>query len=149
MKPLKTLVLVADAAKARLFEGVGPGKGLREIEDMSATLVVGEGVEHADRAGRNAAGPGVAQHGVSDLAEAEREQARARFVKAVLAETLGRFREGGFDRFVMTAAPAMLGALRAEMPPALKAALTLEMAKDFVKLNPKALAEHLSDKVAV
>lgn len=149
MKPIKTLVLVADDAKARLFENVGPGKGLREIEDLSVSLVIDEGMEYADRAGRRSGARGLAQHGVGDLAEAERDQARAAFVKAVLAETQERFRDGGFERFVMTAAPATLGLLRAALPDALKAVLTVEMAKDFVKLDARALAERLSEKVLV
>ncbi|HHS94623.1 MAG TPA: hypothetical protein ENK63_04720, partial [Rhodobacterales bacterium] len=73
--------------------------------------------------------------------------ARAAFVKAVRAETQERFRDGGFDRFVMTAAPATLGLLRAALPDALKAGLTGDMAKDFVQLDAKTLAERLSEKV--
>lgn len=147
MKPIKTLILVADDGKARLFENTGPGKGLHEFEDLGADFVVGEGVEYADRTGRNSAAPGMAHHGVSDQAEAERDEARERFVKAVLAETRDRFLEGGYDRFVMTAAPATLGVLRAEMPKALKEAVTLEVAKDLVQLSSQELVDHLSDKL--
>lgn len=149
MKPIKTLVLVADDAQARLFENYGPGKGLTEIEDLAATMVTGEGSEYADRAGRNSAAPGTAQHGVADLAEAERDQARAAFVRAVLKETEGRFADGHFDRFVMTAAPATLGALRDSLPASLKKALVVDLAKDFVKLKPAEVVDRLAQEIVL
>lgn len=149
MKPIKTLVLLADDAQARLFENHGPGKGLSEIEDLAVSMIAGETPGYADRAGRNTAAPGMAQHGVADLAEAEHEQARKAFVKAVLTETEGRFAEGGFDRFVMAAAPATLGALRAELPAALKKALVVDIAKDFVKLKPAEVVDRLSGEIVL
>ena len=36
MKPIKTLVLLANDEHARLFENHGMGKGLTEIEDLAA-----------------------------------------------------------------------------------------------------------------
>lgn len=150
MKPIKTLVLLADDAQARLFENHGVGKGLMEIEDLAVSMLGEEaGSGYADRTGRNAAAPGMAQHGVSDLAEAEREQARTAFVKAVLTETEGRFTEGGFDRFVVAAAPGTLGALREAMPAKLKKALVLDLAKDFVKMKPAEVVERLADQIVL
>jgi protein required for attachment to host cells len=148
MKPIKTLVLLANDASARLFENTGAGKGLTELEDLSATMVVGDKVEYADRPGRMNAAPGMGLHAF-DTAEAEHDQAQAAFVKAVLAETASRFSEGGFDRFVMVAAPSTLGVLRAEMPDALKAAMVLDIAKDYLKLKPAEVVEHLADQIAL
>lgn len=149
MKPIKTLVLLADDARARLFENLGPGKGLNEIEDMAASMVTSKGSEYADRAGRNVAAPGAGRHGVSDLAEAEQDQAREAFVKAVLKEATVRFNEGGFDRVVLAAAPATLGLLREQMPAALKKALVVDVAKDFLKLKPEEVVERLSDEIVL
>jgi len=149
MKPIKTLVLLADDAQARLFENLGPGKGLSEIEDLAASMVTSKGSEYADRAGRNAAAPGAGRHGVTDLAEAEQQQARDVFVKAVLSETDGRFTDGGFDRFVMAAAPATLGVLREQLPAALKKALVVDLAKDFLKLKPEEIVQRLSGEIVL
>lgn len=145
MKPVKTLVLIADDARARLFENTGPGTGLTEIEDLAASAVAG----FADRAGRNSAAPGVAQHGFGDQAEAEHDQAQAEFVKAILAETEGRFTEGGFGRLVVAAAPSTLGVLRSQMPAALAKALVVDVAKDFVKLKPAEVVERLAGEIVL
>ena len=36
MKPIRTWVLIADAARARVFESTGKGTGLTIVQDMSA-----------------------------------------------------------------------------------------------------------------
>jgi protein required for attachment to host cells len=149
MKPIKTLVLLADDAHARLFENHGPNKGLSEIEDLAASILARAGSGYSDRAGRNSAAPGMAQHGVADLAEAERDQAREAFAKAVLTETEARFSEGGFDRFVMAAAPATLGVLRSHLPANLKKALVVDVAKDFLKLEPAEVVDRLSGEIVL
>jgi protein required for attachment to host cells len=145
MKPVKTLVLIADDARARLFENLGPGTGLTEIEDFAASAIAG----FADRAGRNSAAPGMAQHGLGDQAEAEHDQAQAGFAKAILTETEDRFTEGGFDRLVVAAAPSTLGALRSQMPAVLEKALVVDVAKDYVKLTPAEVVEHLAGEVVL
>jgi len=148
MRQIKTLVLLANDARARLFESPGRGKGLTEIEDLAASIVLDEGVEYADRPGRMNAAPGMGLHAF-DTAEAEHDQAQAAFVKAVLAETEARFGEGGYDRFVMVAAPSTLGVLREALPAALKAALTLDLAKDYLKLKPAEVADRLADQIVL
>ncbi|GGD40916.1 baeRF12 domain-containing protein [Sinisalibacter lacisalsi] len=148
MKPIKTLVLLANDGRARLFENAGVGKGLTELEDMSAEMVVGDGVEFADRPGRNSAAPGMGQHAF-DTAEAEHDQAQDAFVKTVLGETEARFAEGGYDRFVMVAAPSTLGVLRAEMTATLKDALALDVDKDYLKLKPAEVVDRLADHIVL
>lgn len=149
MKPVKTLVLLANDATGRLFENLGPGKGLSEIEDFSAALVKGTDVRYADRPGRNAAAPGMAHHATADLAEAEEEQARDAFVRVLVDETADRFASGGYDRFVMAAAPATLGALRALLPAALKKALVFDIDKDFVRQGPAEVVKRLEGHIVL
>lgn len=146
MKPVKTLVLLANDAKARLFENTGPGKGLFEIEDLAASTLAAANVRYADRPGRNSGGPGMGQHAF-DTAEAEHDQSQEAFVRAVVAETADRFGEGGYDRFVMAAAPSTLGVLRAELPANLKAALALDIDKDFVKLKATDVVKRFADQI--
>jgi len=149
MKPVKTLVLLANDASARLFGNLGPGKGLLEIEDFAAALIAGTDVRYADRPGRNAAAPGMAHHATADLAEAEEAQSREAFVRAVIGETEDRFRAGGYTRFVMAAAPATLGALRAHLPETLKKALVLDVAKDFVRQTPAEVVKRLEGDIVL
>jgi protein required for attachment to host cells len=148
MKPIKTLVLLADDEKARLFESPGPGKGLSEIEDFSAALLDKDRIRHADRPGRSSAMPGVAQHAY-DKAEAEHDQAQAAFARLVLDETEARFGKGSYDRFVMVAPPSMLGVLRAGLAARLKDALVADIAKDYLKLTPAEIVEHLAGEIAL
>lgn len=147
MKPIKTLVLLANDATARLFENAGPGKGLTEIEDLSASMVDAE-VRYADRPGRSSGANRVAQHAFSDQAEAEELQSREAFVRVLVEETTDRFRTGGYERFVMAAAPATLGALRAHLPEVLKKALVLDLDKDFTRQSPDEVVKRVAGKIA-
>lgn len=147
MKPRKTLVLLANDAMARLFENLGPQRGLTEIEDFSAAFTKGVEVRYSDRPGRNTAAPGMAQHATADLAEAGEVQSREAFVRAVVAETEARFREGGYERFVMAAAPATLGALRAHLPDKLKRALVLDVDKDFTHQTSAEIVERMAGEI--
>lgn len=148
MKPIKTLILLANDATARLFENAGPGKGLSEIEDLSASIVGAE-VRYSDRPGRSSGAKRVAQHAFADQAEAEEEQSRDAFVRVLVDETADRFRAGGYDRFVMAAAPATLGALRAHLPDVLKKALVLDIDKDFVRQGPAEVARRLEGHIVL
>ena len=147
MKPVKTLVLLANDATARLFENLGPGQGLTEVEDFSAAFTVGADVRYSDRPGRNTAAPGMAQHATADQAEAEEAQSRDVFVRAVIAETEVRFRESGCSRFVMAAAPATLGALRAHLSDRLQTALVLDVDKDFTSQSPADVVKRLEGEI--
>ena len=149
MKPIKTLVLLANDANARLFENLGPGRGLTEIEDFSVTLVAGAEVRYSDRPGRNSAAPGMAQHATADQAEAEEAQSREAFVRAIVAETDGRFRENGYSRFVMVAAPATLGALRTHLSERLRKALVLDVDKDFTAQGPAEVVKRLEGEIVL
>lgn len=143
MKPMKTLVLLANDAMGRLFENLGPGEGLNEIEDFSAAIVGAE-VRYSDRPGRSAGAGRVAQHAFFDQAEAEEEQSRDAFVRAVAEETDARFGDGGYDRFVVAAAPATLGVLRTHLSARLRKALVFDIDKDFMKEGRAGVAKHLS-----
>lgn len=147
MKPIKTLVLLANDASARLFENLGPGHGLVELEDFAASFIKGTDVRYSDRSGRNSAAPGMAQHATADLAEAEEVQSREAFVRAVIAETDLRLREGRYDRFVMAAAPATLGALREHLSDELRSALVLDVDKDFTHHGPAEVVKRLEGEI--
>lgn len=146
MKPIKTLVLLANDEHARLFENTGAGKGIVEVETFASSILAEANVRFSDRPGRNSASPGVAQHAF-DQTEAEHDQAQAAFAKAVIGETVGRFTEGGFSRFVLVAGPDMLGVLRAGLPQVLKGALVTEVAKDYLKLKPTEIVDRLAGQI--
>lgn len=149
MKPIKTLVLTADDARARLFENAGPGRGLTELEDMDVHTVPGAGVKYADRPGRMNAAPGMAQHALTEPQEILEDQAREGFARAIAEELETRFDAGHFDRLVLVAAPDMLGALRDALSDKLTAAVVAERDRDYVKLDPAEVAERLGDQIVL
>lgn len=148
MKPIRTLVLLANDERARMFENAGVGKGVTEIEDMAAQNLMGEEVDYADRPGRNSAAPGVAQHAFAEP-QAVHDQERERFARQVLSELEAQFSEGRYDRLVLVAAPAMLGTLRGGMSKPLKQALAVDLDKDFLKLKPDELVDRLASHIVL
>lgn len=147
MKPIKTLVLVADEARGRLFENHGIGKGLQELEDFTVSVLPQANNEYADKPGRNEADVGGAHHGVADYAATERDQARQAFARALVEEAERRFLAGKYDRFLLIAAPAFLGVLRDVLPATLEKAKVADVDKDFVKLRPEEIVERLADTI--
>lgn len=142
MKAVRTLVAVCDDREARIFENLGVGKGLSELAAFSSTDEVRHGSDYADRPGRGQAAPGVAGHGFERKND-EHAQARASFAKEIVAN-LERLSGGTADRLGLVAAPAMLGTLRKALPPELQGKLVWDVQKDLVKLDARALVEHLS-----
>jgi protein required for attachment to host cells len=148
MKTTRTLVVLANDGHVRMFENTGVGKGLTEIEDMEAKALVGKEAEFADRPGRNTAAPGMAQHAFAEP-QAVHDFEQEAFARSILAEMEQQFSEGGFDRFALVAAPDMLGVLRERLPKQLKEAMVLDLAKDYLKLTPAEVVEHLEGKLAL
>lgn len=147
MKPVITLVLLANDFRAKLLENRGPGSGLSEIAAFDIEEMTGAPERSRDRSGRNTAAPGMALHANADLAEAEGDQARVAFVRALLDKVAARFRARKADRFVMSAAPATLGVLRAELPAPLREALVLDTDKDFTAQAPRDVVKRLEDAI--
>lgn len=145
MKPIRTLVLVADDQTARFLINEGIGKGLREIAGLSAAQFLDAKIEYDDRPGRQTGGPGgVARHGFDPHENAD-EMGRERFAGYV-AEELGReWKRVKPDRLILAAAPKMLGTLRAKLTGAPAAALHGDLAKDLVKVPAQDLPRYFAD----
>lgn len=149
MKPVSTLVLVADGAHARYFIHRGPGAGIaalpgRDIEEPHAA-------SHeltSDRPGRAQASPGGARsamephHDAHDLAEA----GFARRLAEGLPEIM---RAAEADRVIVAAPPRLLGTLRRHLPAFAADRLSATLDKDLVKTPAKDLAKHLEDLLAM
>lgn len=148
MRPIKTLVVLANDGQARFLASPGRGKGLTEIDGAAATFQAGAGDEPRDRRGRNAAAAGMARHAF-DPPQTELDHARLAFAKAVVAEAETQFRDGRFDRFVLVAAPKTLGMLRDLLPKALKDALVADVDKDLLKKKPDEVVALLADAIVL
>ena len=147
MKPVRTLVVVANEREARLLVNEGVGKGLIQIEDVPRDAWPDAEVAYSDQRGRGQAGPGTARHGM-EPSTSEQRQMRERFA-GHLAEKLGSvWGKGDYDRLIVAAPPKMLGALRDEMPAALKDSLAGDLDKDLVKIPLADLPKHFEDIAA-
>lgn len=145
MKPVKTWVLIADGARARVLENDGPGKGLTAISRL-----VFEG-EHAqthdivsDREGRTHSSHGPQRSAIDAHTDPHRELKRS--FAHQLADSLARECEAGaFDRLVIVASPVTLGDLRKLLPAKVAAKVTGELHKDLTKTPNGEVASHLTD----
>ncbi len=146
MRGKRTLVIQADGANARFLENTGIGKGLHELERLSAPAVVGAGIAFADAPGRSRAAPGMARHAVDARADDD-QQARARFADAVVERARGLWRKTRFDRLVLSAEPRMLGLLRARLSEDMADALAVTLDKDLLKVPLRDLPRHYENHI--
>ena len=145
MKPVRTLVLVADDQTARFLINEGIGKGLKEVAGLSAAQFLDAQIEYDDRPGRQTGGPGgVARHGF-DPGEKADAAGRSRFAGYVAEELAREWKRVKPDRLILAAAPKMLGELRSRLNGAPAAALHGDLAKDLVKVSAKDLPGHFAD----
>ncbi|SPH18653.1 hypothetical protein DEA8626_02193 [Defluviimonas aquaemixtae] len=145
MKPVRTLVLLADDESARFLLNEGVGKGLSELSKIVASQFSDTVVEYADQRGRQTGGPGdVGRHGFEPSTSLER-QSRERFVGHVMEALARQWKKLAPDRLVLAAAPKTLGELRARLTGAPAEALHADLAKDLIKIPARDLPRHFAD----
>lgn len=143
MKAIRTWIVVADGAGARLFLNTGPGKGLRELpEGRMQTALETTRSQGSDRPGRVHDRMGEGRHGMEPRADWHEQQKRqfARDLARRLDRAAG---EKAFDRLILVAPPRFLGALRSALGAAAKRQVTGELSKDLVRASEKQILEHL------
>ena len=144
MKPIVTLAVLANARTARIVENHGPGKGF--TTSAGHTLQAPPAVENADRAGIH---PISGAHGAATFEASDPKQAaEAGFARLIAKDLERRHTAGAFDRLILTAAPHMLGQLRAALPDSLKGKVIGEADKDLSQVTLEELASHLRDVIA-
>lgn len=141
-------VLVADAARARGFAAktaIGTLTELGEAVHPSSQLRNRE--IDADAPGRGAAPRGEGRHAVAQHHVDPHEEEARRFARE-LADELDRARkEGRFDRLVLVAPPAFLGALREAFPEPLKRTVANEIQKELTRSKPDEIREKLPYRI--
>lgn len=142
MKPTRTLVLIANEKEAKILVNSGPGKGLEAVSHFDRA---GD-TEYADRKGREQSAPGMARHGM-EPSTSLRAQNRDAFAAEVLKAVRQEWGTGGHDRFVMSAPPSMLGALRGQLCGALSQALVADLNKDLLGVAVTDLPRHFEDVI--
>ncbi len=149
MNVARTWIVVADGAKARLFENCGPGKGMAPLSDgeiqgnHSATREIG-----SDRPGRvhDRLGPG--RHAMAPRVDWH-EQQKQDFLKALAARLDRAAAQKAFDRLILVAPAKALGELRAALGQAAAGQVAGELPKDLTKVPAQDLPRHLDDLIAL
>jgi protein required for attachment to host cells len=142
MKPIRTYILIADGARARILLSEGPGKPLAEVQGSEQSQEIRP--EHemgADRPGRVHESASVVRHAIerADLHRREKD----RFALSLAASLETRLAAGEYDRLVIAAAPETLGIIRASLSEKVRAVVRAEVPKDLTKLPNTQVRDHL------
>ncbi len=141
---MKTLVLVAESSRARIFLMEKKGLPLREIEDLNHS----ESREHAanmgsDRPGRAFDSAGQGRHAMGKESEAKHQEA-IHFARQI-ADRLERARNSGECESIFIAAPPeFLGQIRAELSAPTAKIVGKEISKNLVRHSEVEIREHLT-----
>lgn len=145
-KVLKTWVLVADGARARILRSLGAGQGLATVEEFTAP----EGRALAqdlgsDRPGRTQMASGN-RHAVEPRSD-PRDLVEEAFLRQVAHRLEEANRDRSFDRLVVVAPPRAMGLMRKALSSQVQARVAGEMTKDLTRIPDHALPEHLREMV--
>lgn len=148
---MRVRIVVADQSEADFYEleeRDKPPQLVQRLEDAQAHLHnrdlksdrPGRVFDHAPATGSRRGA--VAHHATGGERSPRKVEAR-RFARRIAEALDDARRQHQYDRLVLMAPPAFLGLLRKEMPAAVHAVLTAEIAKDLVHEPPEALSGYL------
>eukprot|EP01037_Dinobryon_pediforme_P015310 gene15311-15454_t len=143
MKPLRTWVLVADGARARILENNGPDHSLRGVEGL--VFDANHDATHdivSDRQGRSFSSHGDGCSAIEPRTDPHREL-KAKFARHLASVLSQELANGAYSRLIIVAAPVTLGDLRSEISDQVKATLVGEIAHDLTKTPDHEVAKHL------
>lgn len=122
----RTWALVTNGVHARILRGLETGDPEDPIEIVSKAESTHLGELRSDRAGRSLASDHSGRRSGMEPGSDPVLRGMQDFGKEVLGLLESHFREGHFDRLAVFAAPKMLGVLRNEMSPSLRAVVVTE-----------------------
>ena len=149
MKAVKTWIVLADGARARVLLNEGPNKGLKEVlsAQSETARLAGRDLVTDDR-GRTFDSAGQGRHAMEPKTDPKTVEAE-KFLRDV-ARMLERGAQGGdYDRLVLCAAPRALGELRALLTKPVQDRITAELPKDLTNTPTNALDKHFDGIIAV
>lgn len=149
MKPVKTCILVADGAHARVFLNEGPGLGIEELEEYSEDKDPRESRKIAsDSPGRAFDSGGEGRHAMEPPTDPKRHE-KQEFHREIADRIELAMKRHKFDRLVVVAPPRTLGNLREEFDKSANVKIHAEINKDLIKVSRDELLDHLGDVIAV
>lgn len=145
--PNRTMwVVVADGARARIFEGDPKVGALAQVMPE----LVGRGREKgsdllADRPGRSVDSSHVGDRHAMEPPTDPKEVEKQRFARELASTLETASNEGRFARLMLVAPPKMLGELRDVLPEKVKEKIVKEVDKDLTWVSVHELPGHLRD----
>lgn len=138
-----TWILVADAARARLFESLRKGAEPVEIACYYYPDGRSQGRQHErGRLPRTQESNSPSRHAIEPKTSLRDKHAR-RFAETLGAVVRQGRREGRYDRLVLVAPPRFLGALHDSLDEATAACIVGEVRRELMTLSPAELRAHL------
>ena len=149
MKPVKSWIVIADGARARIFANDGPGKGLIPLPAETAEHSHKPSREiDADRPGRTHDRLGPGRHAMEPPSDAHRTEKR-RFAEALAARLNSKGQAGSYDRLILVAPAKTLGDLRSTLSKETLAKVSGELPKDLTHIAEQELPAHLGKVIAL
>ncbi len=148
MKPIHTLILIASEHDARFLENKGVGKGIQQLAQVSNDAIADQLKDYADQPTSGHASVGEGRFHVAPSGD-PRQAKRLAFARYLVKLTGEKMQRPGYDRLVVSAAPAMLGVLRDQLDGTLKGRLYADIDKDLVAIPTADLAKHFNAVLAV
>jgi len=146
---MRTWILIADGARARLFVNEGPGSGLMPAIDEDLIWDNRPSREIAsDRSGQTFDSGGQGRHGMEPPTDPHRHEQRA-FTQKVARLLEDNRKQDSFDRLIIVAPPKALGDLREALSVGVSERVTGELSKDLTKVPVHSLSGHLSDLIGL
>jgi len=144
---MATLVMVADASRARFFRAETSRSELTEID----TLVHPESKLHpnemaSDKPGKTSNRNGQGVNSLDTEVDPKRQEA-IRFAKEVSEKLDLVCQQGDYARLCVVAAPTFLGMLRNNLRAETRKIITNEINKDLTALNVNEIRAHLPDRL--
>ena len=140
---MKTWVVVASAARARVFDRAGINGPLTEKADLvnPQERLLRQDIE-SDRPGRATDRQGGQRHGMASKSD-PKEQGSKRFASEVVEWLESQRRDKSFDALYLVSSPHFLGHLRECMGRELNDTVKAERAKDLTHETAVSLQKHL------
>ncbi|ABV37180.1 host cell attachment-required protein [Shewanella sediminis HAW-EB3] len=140
---MSSWILVADSARARLFNAETTESALSEIESM----IHPEAQQHeqkltSDLPGSQAGGATGSHHSVGGKTAPKKYEA-VKFARELCKYLEAAHNAQKFSQLIVVAAPTFLGSLRKEMSSNVAKVITLEIDKDIVEQDVNSIRGHL------
>lgn len=145
MKPVKTWIVLADGARARVLLNAGPNKGLRELmtKESETARLAGRDLMADDR-GRVFDSAGQGRHAMEPKTDPKAVE-EEKFLREVARLIERGASDGEYDRLVLCADPRALGALRGLLSKSVQDKIMAELPKNLTNTPLQDLPRSLQD----